>query len=443
MIKNENEVMRTTTILLAFALLLSPIVVAQTQPSTPHTQNEVSAGPAITQYSLTPDKLAKAKALYTTRIVLEVVGTIWGFVVLIAFLYWRVGPRFRTVAETITRRRFLQAWIYVPLLLLALSVLNLPLEIYGHKLSLSYGLSVQRWGSWFGDWVKSQLVMYIIASLVLWLLYRIVQASPQRSWFYFWLAFLPISLFLVFIAPSVIDPLFNKFEPLEKTQPELVQQIERVTQRGGMNIPPTRMFEMKASEKVTTYNAYVTGFGSTKRVVVWDNTARELTIPETLFVFGHEMGHYVLNHIWKGMAFMAVLTFFLFYLVYSMVSKIIERWGESLRIRSLDDWASLPLIFLVGGVIGFFSTPASAGFSRYIEHQADIYGLEVTHGLTLNSSQVAASSFQKLGEKSLDHPYPNPLLVWWTYDHPDIASRVQFALHYRPWDAGERTNFVK
>ncbi len=435
--------MRYITILFFSAFLLHSTLFAQAQVSTPRTQSEISAGQVQTEYSLPADKLAKSRALYTTRIVLEVIGTIWGFVVLVGFLYWRVGPRFRTLAESISRRRFLQAWIYVPLLLLALALLNLPLDIFGHRLSLQYGLSVQQWGSWFGDWIKGQVVMYIIGSLVLWLLYLIIRVSPRRCWFYFWLAFLPIALFLVFIAPSVIDPLFNKFEPLQKTDPELVQQIERVTQRGGMDIPPSRMFEMKASEKVTTYNAYVTGFGSTKRVVVWDNTARELTIPETLFVFGHEMGHYVLNHIWKGMAFMAVLTFFLFYLVYSIVSKIIERWGDALRIRGLDDWASLPLILLVGGVIGFFSMPASAGFSRHLEHQADIYGLEVTHGLTPNSSQVAASSFQKLGEKSLSYPFPNPILVFWTYDHPDISSRVRFAQEYRPWDTGQPTKYVK
>jgi Zn-dependent protease with chaperone function len=194
---------------------------------------------------------------------------------------------------------------------------------------------------------------------------------------------------------------------------------------------------------VTDYNAYVTGFGSTKRVVVWDNTARDLTIPETLFVFGHEMGHYVLNHIWKGLAFTAVLSFFLFYLVYSIVTKLIERWDETLGIRRLDDWASLPLILLVGGIISFFAMPASSGFSRRIEHQADIYGLEVTHGLVPNSTKAAAATFQKLGEKSLDYPYPNPVLVFWSYSHPDIASRLQFALGYRPWDTGQPMKYVK
>ncbi len=91
----------------------------------------------------------------------------------------------------------------------------------------------------------------------------------------------------------------------------------------------------------------------------------------------------------------------------------------------------------------FFASPAMNGFSRHVEHMADIYGLEVTHGLVPDSTKAAAASFQKLGEKSLSYPDPNPVLVFWTYDHPDIASRVQFALYYRPWDLGQPTKFVK
>ena len=111
-----------------------------------------------------------------------------------------------------------------------------------------------------------------------------------------------VIIFVIFISPIVIDPLFNKFEPLDQTNPQLVTAIQQVTHRGGMDIPRDRMFLMKASEKVTTLNAYVTGFGPSKRVVVWDTTIQHASTPETLFVFGHEMGHYVLNHIVIGIA---------------------------------------------------------------------------------------------------------------------------------------------
>src|SRR5262249_33468833 len=155
-----------------------------------------------------------------------------------------------------------------------------------HHISLEYGLSIQRWGSWFGDWAKGLALGIGVAIIMGWILYGALRRSPQRWWFYFWLATIPILLFGIFIAPILIDPLFNKFEPLTEHNPELVEQIGRVVRRAGLDIPPSRMFEMKASEKTTELNAYVTGFGSSKRVVVWDTTSQHLTTPQTLYVFG-------------------------------------------------------------------------------------------------------------------------------------------------------------
>ncbi len=395
------------------------------------------------QYTLPPDKLTKSEALYTTRIVVNVIDTLWGFVVLFGLLKLGAAARLSDWADSLTSRRWLRTVLVAAPILFLIAVLAIPIGIYSHHVSLQYGLSVQHWGSWFWDWTKGELISLAMGTVGAIIFYAIVRGSPKRWWLYSWLIAVPVMLFLVFLAPVVLDPVFNKFEPLEKTNPALVQQIERVTARAGLEIPPDRMFEMKASEKVTTYNAYVTGFGATKRVVVWDNTERDLTTPETLFVFGHEMGHYVLQHIWKGMAFAAGLMFVVLWLGSKIMRDIAVRWGEDVGIQSLADPSSLPLFLLVFSLLGFFAQPAASGFSRFIEHQADIYGLEVTHGLFPNSSETAAISFQKLGEKSLSYPYPNRLLVFWMYDHPPISERLPFALAYRPWDHGQLNKYVK
>jgi Zn-dependent protease with chaperone function len=237
--------------------------------------------------------------------------------------------------------------------------------------------------------------------------------------------------------------MFNTFQPLEKTQPLLVNEIEKIAHRGGLNIPRDRMFEMKASEKVTTYNAYVTGIGATKRVVVWDNTARDLTVPETLFVFGHEMGHYVLNHIYKGLAFFAVTTLPGFWLGRKIVLAMLVRWGEEWRIHGINDLAALPVLMLALALLTLAAEPIGNAFSRHLEHQADLYGLEVTHRVFPNNGQVAASSFQKLGEKSYAYPTPNPLLVFWSYSHPTIAERIRFSLEYDAGRMAEKPKYVK
>jgi Zn-dependent protease with chaperone function len=235
---------------------------------------------------------------------------------------------------------------------------------------------------------------------------------------------------MVFAAPVIIDPLFNRFEPLAKTNPELTTQLRSLAQSAGLEIPDSRIFLMHASDKVTTYNAYVTGFGATKRIVVWDTTARDLTRPQTLFIFGHEMGHYVLHHIYLGLAYSALLAFAGFWLTQRLAEAALARFGPRWQIRSLGDWSSLPLLIALAALLSFFGEPLANTFSRWEEHQADLYGLTVTRPVTKDSGQVAAQAFQLLGENSYSYPNPSPVLIFWSYSHPPIAQRIRFALSY-------------
>jgi STE24 endopeptidase len=222
-----------------------------------------------------------------------------------------------------------------------------------------------------------------------------------------------------------------------------VPELEKVLARGGVEIDRARMFEMAASDKVTTYNAYVTGIGASKRVVVWDNTSRDLRMPETMFVFGHEMGHYVLHHVWLSLGAAVLALLLQLYLAHRLLHSVLARWGERWGIRGLTDWASLPVIALLLSVFGLVGQPVGAAYSRYLEHQADIYGLEVTHGLSADSSQAAAHAFQKLGEKGLTYPTPHPLFVFWAFSHPPVGERVRFAVEYQPWARGESRRYVR
>jgi Zn-dependent protease with chaperone function len=396
-----------------------------TQPS----PGELVAQRTISAYTLAPEQLRKSEGLHRTSVVLSLSSTLLGFAVILVLILVRFGPRVQRVAETLSRRRLVQAFIFVPTLLLTLSLFDLPLGIYGHHLSRAYGLSVQGWGSWFADEAKAALITFVFATLCAWGLYALIRRSPRRWWFYGWLLTLPITVLLVFVAPVLLDPIFNHFEPLARTNPELTTQLRSLAHSSGLEIPESRIFLMRASDKVTTYNAYVTGIGSTKRIVVWDNTARDLTLPQTLFVFGHEMGHYVLHHIYLGLAFSAFLTLIGFYLTYRLVLLLLARFGQTLGVHSLEDWSSLPLLLLIASLLSFVSSPIASSFSRWEEHSADVYGLAVTRPITPNASQVAAQAFQLLGEKSYSYPHPSPFLVFWSYSHPPIADRIQFVLN--------------
>ncbi|MFN7996223.1 MAG: M48 family metallopeptidase [Bryobacteraceae bacterium] len=403
----------------------------------------VAAAAQSKTYTLPPDKLAKAIEYAAARNRLHFMAAVYGVLVLLGVLAWRLAPRIRTWAEGRTSRRILQAYLFAPLLLIAIDLMELPVAAYSHHLSLKYEQSIQGWGSWLWDWTKGELLAYLLAGVVIWILYGSMRRSPRRWWFYFWLAAVPMVVFLMFIEPLVIEPLFFKFEPLQTKHARLVADISKVTARGGLHIPPDRMFEMKASEKLKSLNAYVAGIGASKRVVVWDNTIQKMNTAETLFVFGHEMGHYVLGHIWIGIIAAAGGILIFLILAYHTMHWILARWGPRWSIRDITDWASLPVLLLVLAVFGFFSEPLSNSFSRMLEHNADIYGLEVIHGIVPNSSQEAAEAFQILGEISLDDPNPSRFIEFWLYDHPSISERVRFASEYDPWGAGKPPEYVK
>ncbi len=397
----------------------------------------------ITGYTLPPAKYREAVDYARAQNSLYFGSFAYGLLILLLVLAWRLAPRYRDWAERATRRRLGQTAIFVPLLFFTLAVLELPISAAGHWVNLRFHQSIEAWGPWFWDWTKGQIVTYVVAIFLLWILYGVIRRSPRRWWLYFWLAALPILFFLVFISPYVLSPLFNKFEPLAKSDPALVSELERVCAHAGVRIPPSRMYLMKASRKVTSINAYVNGFGASKRVVVWDTTVAKMTTPEIAFVFGHEMGHYVLHHIIWGMLIGAVGLLVLLWLGFHALLWSLRRWGGVWSIRGPGDWASLPVLWLWLSIFSFLAAPATSAVSRHFEHQADRFGLEVTHGVIPDSSQNAARAFQVLGEVDLSNPRPNPFIVFWLYNHPPIPQRIQFALHYDPWAPGRHPRYVR
>jgi Zn-dependent protease with chaperone function len=430
---------------LIMVLMLAASAAAQTAGSAqPGSLAAASASShQILQYSLPPDKLAQAYTLYQLDLTLYLVTTVWGFLVFFLMLQTRFAVRLRDWAERVSRFRILQAAVVMSLFVLVFDLTQLPFDIYRHSVGLRYGLSVQQWGSWLGDVRKTWMLGCLFASLLGWLVYALLRRSPRRWWFYFWLALIPIVVLVLFVEPVWIEPMFNKFEPLSDHHSDLVAQIERVANRAGMDIPPQRMFGMKASEKSTELNAYVTGFGSTKRVVVWDTTMAHMTTPQTLLVFGHEMGHYVLGHIPKEVAITLLQLLVLFYIGYRLANWAVAKYGARWGIRDLCDWASLPLLVLILAVLTFLATPAFNAVSRHYEHQADQYGLEVVHGLIPDTPLAAAQAFQILGERSLDYPYVGKFAEFWLWDHPTIRDRMIFVQSYDPWGEGRQAEFVK
>ena len=271
-----------------------------------------------------------------------------------------------------------------------------------------------------------------IGILLVWVLFAVIRKSPRRWWLWFWLAAVPLIVLGAVVEPLVVEPLFFKFTPLASSEPRLAASIEQMTIRAGAPIPQSRIFEMEASAKLKELNAYVTGLGASKRVVVWDTTIRRMSEDEVLFVTGHEMGHYVLGHVRNGILFASAVLVFFLYLAYRALHWMLARWGETWAIRGPDDLASLPVLILLLTVFGFLFTPISNAYSRHIEHQADQYGLEVIHGLIPDAPVVAAHMFQILGEVDLEEPNPSPAVKFWFYNHPPLDEQHALRANVRP-----------
>ena len=414
----------------------------QTSPSSVEVPVSASAPVQITAYTLPPARYQEARNLSRVQFWFAFIGFLYGLLVLCVVLRWKLAPKYRDLAERAFLKRAPQVLVFAPLMLLTLGILELPRGIYANWLYREYGLSVQGWSSWSWDWVKAQLVGILIGTIGVSVLYAVIRASPRRWWIYFWLASLPLALALVFVQPLVIDPLFHKFVPLAQKAPALTTSLEKMIQRAGEDIPPQRMFWMGAAEKTTGLNAYVTGIGRSKRIVVYDTTIAKMTIPQIVFVAGHETGHYVLYHIPKLIAWNAAIFLLVFYMGYRCIGWILVRWGHMWAIRGIEDWASLPVLLLLLAVFSFVLNPVTNAISRHYEHQADQYGLEVTHGLTPDSGQVAAQAFNVLGDVGLADPEPNRLDVFLFYSHPSIPDRIRFSLTYDPWIGGGRGQFV-
>lgn len=384
------------------------------------------------------DYLAEVRANFTsetrayanTKVVLAFVEPIFAVLVLAVFLFSGFSARIRDVARNMGHRRYVQVLVYFVLFSLILFAVSLPLAWYREfALEHQYGLSNQAFGDWLLDDLKELgFTIGIFGVLpILSLGYRALQRHPRTWWL--WLAGGAVPLILVgtFLTPLVYDPQFNHFDPLPDSP--LKQEILALASRAGVQAEDVYVVDKSAQTK--KYNAYVTGFGSSARVVLWDTTLKGMDTDEILFVTAHELGHYRLNHVWEGIVFSCLLAFVAFFVASLVVRWAIRRFGEGWDIAELHDVATMPLFGIVFLILAVLVQPATAAFSRAVEHEADGFALELTH-----ANDAGARAFLKLGSQNRSNPEPSPFVRAVLYDHPPLAERIRFALDYRPWELG-------
>jgi Zn-dependent protease with chaperone function len=229
-----------------------------------------------------------------------------------------------------------------------------------------------------------------------------------------------------------VDPLFNDFGPMK----DKALEARIVSQARRAGIEGSRVYQVDKSADTRTVNAYVTGLGSTKRIVLWDTILARLEPEQVLFVTAHEMGHFVLRHTLMFIFGAAVLITVSLYVVHRSAGSLIGRFSRQLGFSQLSDVASFPLLLLLGSVVSLLLVPALLALSRYQEHEADRFALELTR-----DNRAAAMTFVRLQEENLSVPRPGPLYMFWRGSHPALGDRIDFANSYRPWESNEQLRY--
>jgi STE24 endopeptidase len=334
-------------------------------------------------------------------------------------LRWSVGMR--VLAERITRFKWLQSALYAIQYVLLTFVLGFPLEFYENYVrEHKYGLATQSFGPWMGDESKQLLVSLVLGAVAMVVLFAIVRKLPRTWWIWGSFATLLLLVTVVMIGPVYLQPIFNKVTRLD--DPKVTAPILRMAHANG--IPTNDVYEIDASRQTTRMSANVSGFAKTMRITLNDNLLHRGSPEEIQAVMGHEMGHYVLNHIPKDMLFFLVLIVASFAYLRWGLAWSLQRWGDRWQIRDIGDPAVVPLVFLLIGILFFVLTPILNTHIRTTEKEADMFGLNASRQPDgFAQAAIHLSEYRKMR--------PTPLEEFVFFDHPSGYNRIHSAMVWK------------
>jgi len=397
----------------------SVIQVPSEAQATPHFDATAATNAYLAQ--IPADKTARSDAYFEGGYWMILWDFLYGAVVALLLLNLRWSARMRDLAERITRFKPVHTFVYWLQYLVLTSVLVFPLTVYEdyfreHK----YGLATQTFGPWMGDQMKGLGVGLVLGGLLAMLLFGVVRRFPRTWWVWGAVVTTVFFIFTVLISPVYIVPIFNKVTRLN--DPKIVDLILSMARANG--IPANDVFQIDASRQTTRMSANVSGFANTMRITLNDNLLRRGSPEEIQAVMGHEMGHYVLNHVYKFIMFFLIVTVLAFAYLRGALDWTLQRWGEKWQIRDVGDTAVLPLVVLLVSIFGFVITPVMNTFIRTQEYEADMYGLN-----TSRQPDGEAQADIHLGEYRKMNP--GPIEEWIFFDHPSGRNRIYAAMRWK------------
>jgi STE24 endopeptidase len=267
---------------------------------------------------------------------------------------------------------------------------------------------------WILDFLKSMAILFLLGGVLLWLLLTLVTHGGKTWWVWAWMLVGGFELMMLWLYPIVIAPLFNKFEPIENIG--LVAHIRNLMEKVGLRVKA--VLKMDAGKRSKHTNAYFTGIGKTKRIVLFDTLLESHPEEEILAVLAHEVGHWKKKHVLKQIILLEFLSLVAFYVVNRMLN-----WTLLYQTFGFEEPTVYIGIFLIGALLsplGYFAQPLEAAISRRFEREADDFVLELT-----KAAEPMRNALKRLASDNLANLIPHPLYAWFYYSHPPLVERIE------------------
>ena len=413
---------RCIFVVLGFGLLLGGLRLAaqETKPPSPASFDPVAATNAYLATVAGEDR-ARSNAYFEGGYWLQLWDFLLGVAVNLVLLGSGLSGRMRNLAERLVRFRPIQTFLYWIQYLLVATVILLPMTIYeGFVREHRYGLANQTFGPWMGDQAKSLAVGLLLGGLAVTALYGVVRRLARTWALWGAVATIALAMLVVLIEPVYIDPLFNKYTRL--ADPAVRGQILSLARAEGISAQDVWVFD--ASRQTKRVSANVSGFATTMRISLNDNLLNRCSLAEIETVMGHEMGHFVMNHVYKTLLFLAVVIAIGFALMKWGFERVSARKGASWDIRGVGDTAGLPLALILLSIYFFVLTPVLNTYIRVQEAEADLFGINAS-----GQPDGEAQTDLKAGEyRKLD---PSPLEEVLFFDHPGGRNRILMAMKWK------------
>ena len=353
------------------------------------------------RYTVEQSRVALAQSVYDSAL-------------LLIFLFTPLLPRYDSWISSLSSSFLIQNVLFLLLLTLGQSILEIPFSLYAtFGIEKRYGFNTTTPKLWLTDFLKTTLISTVLLVLLVWAALLLVRHSAGFWWLWVWTFFALFSITMMYLSPYIIEPLFSKFEPLG--DPELEEEIRRLLEKGGLQVKG--VMKMDASRRSLHSNAYFTGIGRVKRIVLYDTLVKQMERPELLAILAHEAGHWKKGHIWKRLVLTEGAALALIYIVYQLVN-----WGGLPGLFGLDHGslaAQIVMVTFLFSIALFPLAPLGSWLSRRHEWEADRFATELS-----GTPHALASALVKLSRENLANLHPHPLYAWFYYSHPPVVARV-------------------